>query len=51
MSIRINPEHDVVRGGVMYEGAFRVDEENIWNPDLFHQPTIKSHALVGGAGE
>lgn len=51
MSIRINPEHDVVRGGVMDEGAFGVDEKYIWNPDLFHQTPIKSHALIGGAGE
>lgn len=51
MSIRIDPEHDVVRGGVMDEGAFGVNEENVGNPDLLHQPTIKSHALIGGAGE
>lgn len=51
MSIRIDPEHDVIRGGVMNEGTFGVDEKYIRDPDLFHQSTIKSHALIGGAGE
>lgn len=51
MSIRIDPEHDVVCGGVMDEGAFGVDEKNIGNPNLFYQAAIKSHALIGGAGE
>lgn len=49
MSIWIDPEHDVVCGGVMDEGAFGVDEKHIRNPDLFHQTAIESHALIGGA--
>lgn len=51
VSIRIDPEHDVVCGSVMDERTFGVDEKNIWNPDLFHQASIESHALIGGAGE
>lgn len=49
MSVWIDPEHDVVCGGVMDEGAFGVDEKNIRNPDLFHQTAIESHALIGSA--
>lgn len=51
MSVRKHPQHDVLGGGVMDEGTLGVDEEHIRNPDLFHQPPIKGHALIGGAGE
>lgn len=51
MSIRKDTQHDIVGGGVMDEGPLRVDKENIRNPDLLHQATIKCHALVGAAGE
>lgn len=45
-SIGVNPQHDVLHGGVMDEGAFGVDEEDIRNPDLLHQPGVKCPALV-----
>lgn len=45
-SVRVNPQHDVLHGGVMDEGAFGVDEEDIRNPDLLHQPGVKCPALV-----
>lgn len=51
MSIRKDAQHDVVCGSVMDEGPLRVDKEDIRNPDLLHQTTIKRHALVGTAGE
>lgn len=37
VSIGVNPQHDVLHGGVVDEGAFGVDEEHIRNPDLLHQ--------------
>lgn len=51
MSIREDPQHDVVSGGVMNEGPLGVHKEHIWDPDLLHQAAIKRHALVGAAGE
>lgn len=51
MSIRKDTQHDIVSGGVMDEGPLRVDKEDIRNPDLLYQATIKCHALVGAAGE
>lgn len=51
MSIREHPQHDVVSGGVMSERPFGVNKEDIRDPDLLHQPAIKGHALVAGAGE
>lgn len=51
MSVGEDAEHDVVSGGVMDEGPFGVDKEDIRHPDLFHQAAIEGHALVGGAGE
>lgn len=51
MSIRKDTQHDVVGGGVVDEGPLRVNKEDIRDPDLLHQATIKRHALVGAAGE
>lgn len=47
VSIRVNPQHDVLHGGVVDEGAFRVDEEDVGDPDLLHQSRVKGAALVG----
>lgn len=44
-------QHDVIRGRVVNEGPFGVHEEDVWDPDLLHQPAVEGHALVGGAGE
>jgi len=51
MTIREHSQHDVVCGCVMNEGPFGVHEKDIWDPDLLHQPAIKGHAVVGGAGK
>lgn len=51
MTVREHSQHDVVRGGVMNEGPFGVHEEDVGDPNLLHQPAIKGHALVGGAGK
>lgn len=51
MSIRKDTQHDVVSGGVVDEGPLGMDEEDIRDPDLLHQTTIKCHALVSAAGE
>ncbi len=47
----MHSEHDVLRGGVMNEGSFGVDKKYVRYPDFLHQPAIKGHALVGGAGK
>lgn len=49
--IREHSQHDVVRGGIMNEGPLGMHKEDIRNPDLLHQPAIKGHALVVGAGK
>lgn len=46
-----HPQHDVVRGGIMDEGPLGMHKEDIGDPDLLHQPAIKGHALVVGAGK
>lgn len=51
VAIRINPQHNVLHGGVMDEGALRVDEEHVRNPDLLDQTGIKGAALVAAGGE
>lgn len=51
LPIWLDPQHDIVCGGVVDEGALGVDEEHVRDPDLLHQPAIKGHALVVGAGE
>jgi len=51
VTIRENSQHDIFCGGVMNKRSFRVDEEDIRNPDLFHQAAVKSHAFICGAGE
>lgn len=35
----------------MDEGALGVHKEHVRDPDLLHQPAVKRHALVVGAGE
>lgn len=47
----LHAQHDVVRGGVVDEGALRVHEKHVGDPDLLHQPAIKCHAEVVGAGK
>lgn len=49
VAIRVNSQHDVVRGGVMDERALGVDKEHVRNPYFLHQAAVKGHALVGGA--
>lgn len=49
VSIRVNPQHDVVCGCVMDERALRVDKEHVGNPNFLHQATVEGHALVVGA--
>lgn len=51
MSIRIDSQHDVVSGCIMNKGPLGVDKEDVWDPDLLDQSTVKRHALVGAAGE
>lgn len=51
VAIRIYPQHDVLHGCVMDEGALRVDEEHVRNPDLFDQTGIKGTTLVAAGGE
>lgn len=46
VSVGVNSQHDVLHGGVVDEGAFGVHEENIWDPDLLHQPGVKRPTLV-----
>lgn len=50
-TIRINSDHDVLCGGVMNKGTFRMDEENVRYPDLLHQSTIEGHAFIGFTGK
>lgn len=47
VSVGVNPQHDVLHGGVVDEGALGVDEEDVRNPDLLHQPGVERPALVG----
>lgn len=51
LPIWLDPQHDVVCGGVMDEGTLGVDKEHVGDPNLLHQPAVKGHALVVGAGE
>lgn len=51
MTVRKDPQHDVVGGGVMDEWTLRVDEEHIGHPDFLHQAPVEGHALVGWARE
>lgn len=51
VSIWIDPEHDVFHGGVVNERTLGVNEEDVWHPDLFHQPSIKCSAFVIAGGE
>lgn len=49
--VRLDPQHDVVRGGVVDEGALGMHEKHVGDPDLLHQPAVKRHAEVVGARE
>lgn len=51
MTIREDPQHDVVSGGVVDERPLGVNEEHIRNPDFLNQTAVEGHALVGGAWE
>lgn len=51
VAVGINPQHDVVSGGVVDERALGVNKEHIRNPDLFNQAAVEGHALVVGAGK
>lgn len=51
VTIREHSQHDIFCGGVMNKRSFRVDEEDVRNPDLLHQAPVKSHAFIRGAGE
>lgn len=51
LPVWLDPQHDIVSGGVMDEGTLGVDKEHVRDPDLLHQPAVKCHALVVGAGE
>lgn len=51
MPVRVHPQHDVVRGGVVRERPFGVNKEDVGDPDLLYQPAVEGHALVAGAGK
>lgn len=51
MSIRKDPEHDIVSSRIVDKGSLRVDKEDIRDPYFLHQTAIKRHTLVGAAGE
>lgn len=50
-AIWLDPQHDIVCGGVVDEGALGVHKEHVRNPDLLYKSAIKRHAEVVGAGE
>lgn len=45
------PQHDVVCGGVVDEGAFGVHKEHVGNPYLLYKSAVKRHAEVVGTGK
>lgn len=47
VSVGVNPQHDVLRGGVVDEGALGMDEEDVGDPDLLHQARVERPAEVG----
>lgn len=51
ISIRINPQHDVLHGCIMDKRTLRVDKKHIWNPDFLHQTCIEGPTLVAAGGE
>lgn len=51
VAIGINPQHDVLHGRVVDEGALGVDEEHVRDPDLLDQACVKGTALVAAGGE
>lgn len=46
VAIRVHSEHDVFHSCIMDERSFGVHKKHIGYPDLFYQPSIKSHAFV-----
>lgn len=51
VSIWIDSEHDVFHSGVVNERTLGVNEEHVWHPDLFHQPSVKRSTFVAAGGE
>lgn len=51
ISIRVYAQHDVLHGCVVDEGSFRVDKEDIRDPNLLNQSVIKGHAFVCSASK
>lgn len=51
ISIRINPQHDVLHGCIMDKRTLRVDKKHIWDPDFLHQTCIEGPTLVAAGGE
>lgn len=51
VAVGIDPQHHVIGGGVMDEGALGVHKEHVGHPDLLHQAAVEGHALVVGALE
>lgn len=46
VAVGINPQHDVISRCVVDEGALGVDEEDVRNPNLLHEPRVKRPAQV-----
>lgn len=51
IAVWVNPQHDVLHCSVVNERALRVDEEDVRNPDLLHQPGVESAAQVVSRGK
>ena len=47
VAVGVDPQHDVLHGGVVDEGALGVHEEDVGHPDLLHQAGVERPALVG----
>lgn len=51
VAVGINPQHDVLHGRVVNEGALGVDEEDVGDPDLLDEASVEGAALVAAGGE
>lgn len=51
ISIRINPQHDVLHSCIVDKRALRVDEEHVGNPDLLHKSCVEGPTLIVAGGE
>lgn len=51
ISIWIDSKHDVFHSCVMNERTLGMNEEHVWHPDLFHQPSVKRSTFVAAGGE